>query len=334
MNTLFIGPTTQPDNIGLTSRSYLEYIELSEKFKNQIVSRPIILDRGLVDPLLPPCKSHNRNLDQTEIFIQNLPLDMLVYNPKFSKNIIIPILDHKKNVNSIHKSILQKADKILCNNPIDSDKILSCGVDPKKVSLFRIPFSVNPDTKNKKLNIGIYNNMYKFYFIGEYKKNIDIVHKIIISFLSTFRTNNNICLILWVALTEPEKNRLFEYYENTKKKMKINSGIDQILFIQRPIDYAEIEILHNTGNTYLALNDNFYPFIDEQYASIYESNIISRSQLNSTTTPYYGDSDYYPSDTYEDICIDSLSRKMMDRVSNQNMIYNKQKTRVDLLSIL
>ena len=330
-NKLFIGPYSYPNYIGTLSNLYLEHI-LSLDSSQSFASRRCFLhnDKQTIR------NSETRLLDTYDVLIQNLSLEQIAVNYKFKKNIVIPNLTGNIKIsNAKYAEQLQLADLILVNNSIDYQKILSLNIAPSKIQQFSIPISINAETTSKKLQLGIYDSYFKFYFIGEYASNQDIVKSLIVSFCDTFK-NQECFLILWLVCTPAQRTEILDFYQQIKLSLNMTNTLDNILFICRPVDYNEIPALHNTGDVYLAVNSDYYPFIDEQIAAGFGKYIINREQLNSSYAPILtqGRNGEYVSA----ISIDSLSNKMWDKFSNKNSrtqpLNKKNKKRPTLYSLI
>jgi hypothetical protein len=336
MNTLFIGPYQQTDYIGNISKCYLDYLLSSSKHQEQLVCRPLYLDNETTSDAV--FNSNNERLTSTKTIIQNVPIEMFVGYTKFSNNILIPIINHKKEINIKFRDNLQLANKILVNNHTDYNKLIQCNLDPKKISLFSIKAKIDNSFVNKKIDLGIYDLMYKFYFIGEYKSNTDIIQKLITSFVHSFRNKENVCLVLWISSSENDRVQLLKFYEEVKNKLQIKNGIEPVVFISRPINFSETLLIHASGDTYLAINDDYYPVIDEYYSGIYQKQLINRSILDTIKMPDIYESNYELDNYYKSITIESLSEQMLKKFgqsSNSSHGNNKHsKNKIDLLSLI
>lgn len=333
MNTLFIGPYHQTDYVGSIARCYLDHILSSNTHQKTLVCRPLYLNNQDTNPL----DTNNGKLVENKTIIQHVPIDMFVGHTKFVNNILIPIIDHKKEINSKFRDSLELATKILVNNSIDYNKLLHCNLNPKKLSIFSIKPKVDINLLNKKIDLGIYDSLYKYYFIGEYKSNTDILQKLITSFLYSFRDKESVCLVLWLSSTEQERVELLKFYEDLKKRLKIVRGIDPIVFISRPINFKETILMHSCGDVYLAINDDYYPTIDEYYSSMYKKQIINKSTLETIKLPDLSLDDYNIGDYYRSITIESLSQQMLkkfDQTSTSSYTNKYSKNKIDLLELI
>jgi len=335
MNTLFIGPYQQTDYIGNISKCYLDYLLSSNKHQEQIAYRPLYLNNNSANVF----DTKNERLNSTQTIIQNVPIEMFVGYTKFTNNILIPIINHKKDINIKFRENLQLANKILVNNHIDYNKLIQCNLDPKKISLFSIKAKIDNDFLNKKIDLGIYDSVYKFYFIGEYKPNIDIIQKLITSFLHSFRNKENVCLVLWISSIESDRIQLLKFYEEVKNKLQIRNSIDPIVFVSRPINFSETILIHASADTYLAINDDYYPVVDEYFAGVYQKQIINRSILDTIRIPDIYDQDYELDNYYRSITIESLSEQMLKKFgqvnnNNSNITNKHSKNKLDLLSLI
>ena len=107
------------------------------------------------------------------------------------------------------------------------------------------------------------------------------------------------------------------------------------MFIYRPINYDEIPSIHNTGNAYLAINSDYYPFIDEQLAIQFNNTIINREQLDRSYAPIIAPD--RGNSHIESISIDSLSNKLLSKFNDRNRqiaTSKKQKLKPSLYSLI
>jgi hypothetical protein len=330
MNKLYIGPYNQNTYIGHISRYYLDSILSQSASGSDFAYRPIYITESFRIGEDSAGIIHEKNT-----IIQNVPLDYFVPYTDFDKNIFIPIIEHNKDINISYKDTLNKSDKILVSNPIDYMKIVSCGVDTKKINMFYVEPKIHSQFQNKKIDLGLYDDLFKFYFIGDYVANKRIIKTIMIAFLSAFRTNNNACLVLWINTSNDNAEELFLYYQNLKKQMRLNNYFDKIIFVNRPLNLYETPLLHTNANVFLALNDDHYPIIDEQYAILYKNTIMTKNHLQLAETYDVDRMDYSVDGHIKNITIDSLSEQML-RKFDQKESNNKPilKNKSNLLSLL
>jgi hypothetical protein len=329
MNKLFIAPYYQNTYTGILSKIYLDHILSFDHNRNSIVTRAY----GGGDQLISEKPiSETRTLNGFQSLIQNLSPNQIIISPKFKKNILIPnIIANQLLSSDKYSDKFKLADLILVNNHLDYQKILSLNIAPSKIQQFSLPFSLTPEVRQRKLDLGIFNDFFKFYFIGEYGPNKDTIKSTILAFADTFK-NQDCLLVLWLTCTASERSEMLEFYQKTKQSLGIVNQLDNIIFICRPIDYSEISAIHNSCDIYLATNSDYYPFIDEQFAIAFDKHIISREQITVSYSPSVTNTEQ--GEYIGSIPIDGLGHKMLDKFNNRNVSHKKHKNKPTLYSLI
>ena len=151
MNSLYIGPYRQVDNLGILSRLYLQdFASISSK----MMSRPVYLN--MHPKYLGGQLNSENNIENLDTIIQNLPIDMLVSDYK-KTNIAIPIISNKR-FSSKDIAKLNKFDYILVDDPFAYDELSS---KLSNLNLFFIKPNISYEkiklaAGNKRFNLGIH----------------------------------------------------------------------------------------------------------------------------------------------------------------------------------
>jgi hypothetical protein len=288
MNTLYIGPYRQFDYVGQQSIEHITAIENELIKKNKdfsLTCRPIFLDPSAKAEIPSNITAYESNIqEQYDIIIQYLPLTYLC-PINISKNIAIPILSPSLYGANNHEnlfSILDEFNWVFIDDPnlIKKDN---------KTNHILYSSNINKKTlesiKNKTYNIGYMNSFFKFGFIGSYKTNIGIINKIILSFLTAFRNNDNVALILCLLGTEEDQKEITMSLARTKELLKINNQIDNVYLLFNKLDITNSLIGINTFDCYLSLNEDIQFTMYERVCQSLENSLISRSSLESIKTP-------------------------------------------------
>ena len=158
MNSLYIGPYRQIDNLGILSRLYLQdFSSVSSK----IMSRPFYL--SMHPKYLGGQLNSENNIENIDTIIQNLPIDMLVSDYK-KTNIAIPIIGNKRfSDKDIAK--LNKFNYVLVDDPYSyeelSSKLNNAFFIKPNISYEKIKLAAG----NKRFNLSIHNHYKKVYKI-------------------------------------------------------------------------------------------------------------------------------------------------------------------------
>jgi len=187
MNILYVGPYDSKDLNGVASRTLIKSLRKDENIKLNI--KNIILAKDISANNHVSIPSEDFSLDDTDVLIQHCPIEFLVDTHKVKKSIIIPII-HDINNKDISILKLKHFDKLLVHNRYIFDKLKK--IFGNKVAYLR--YNDLGEETNQMFNLGFLNRAYKFYFLGKYSKDRNIINKIISAFFLSFR--NNITLSL------------------------------------------------------------------------------------------------------------------------------------------
>lgn len=286
MNILYLGPYRQYDYIGQQSLAHLSSLEKAIAKKSiNITCRPVFIDASLKNDISNNIKNYENNIQAYyDLIIQYLPISYLC-PIKTCKNIAVPIVSSHLYKSYNHEnlySILEEFDWVFVD---DSDLIKR---DNKNNTMF---YSSTPDKEtlsaieNKKYNIGYSNDFFKFGFIGLYKYNKNIINLLLSSFLTAFRNNDNVFLVLCLVGTEEDQKELTTQYAKIKQSLQINNQADNVSLIFNKLDLNNSMIAINTFDCFLSLNDDIKYTYYENIANILNKKIVSRSNLILNTVP-------------------------------------------------
>lgn len=288
MNILYIGPYRQFDYLGQQSLSHISALEKVAKTNSEIslTCRPIFLDASLKSSMeqenIASYESNTKN--EYDLIIQNLPVSYLSPTAE-TKNIAIPIVSPALYNTEKHDhlfSVLEKFNWVFLDDPNsiktknkNNHILYSCDENESHVE----------NVKDKIYNIGYMNNSYKFGFIGIYKNNTSIIYGILLCFLTAFRNNDNVTLILNLLGTENDQKEISEKYTQLKKSLKIVNQIDNVHMIFNTIDLVNSSIALNTFDCYISLNDDTKYSYYEKLSTKLNKTYISKSTLKLDTIP-------------------------------------------------
>jgi len=268
MNILYLGPFQKNNALGYTSSIILQH--LCALPNHHIYAHPIYsgIDNTTISNI--PYFRFKDIKKYPEINIQHSTVNSL-YVDTYSKNYFIPIHPANLEIPKQYHSKLKAIDKILVYSDFELDKFLSIGIDKDKIIKLPLPSVKISDAK---LDIGIYNQYDKYYFIGDYSNNSNIIKSLIKNFLPMTKQNHNICLVIASDCTDTQRKELVEFYEQQKKNMLLENQEDKVLLLIDDVGCDRIHSLHRSGDIFLCLNDGHYPLTDAASALLCQNKII------------------------------------------------------------
>lgn len=318
-NILYLGPYKQVNYLGQCSLRNL--YEIIQSGSVNVVSKHISVDNSdLLDTshIIP---KHHESIDNVlgiDMIIQNLPPSFMSSN-LYAKNVAIPFVD--PYVDYSNSNLFTNFDMVLIDDQYSRDKIKNKNT---KVEVYdqRPPIVLN-NCNTEKYNFGSYSNLYKFGFIVNYQKEITFLHKLIQSFLTTFRANNKVSLYLLVTATDKEKAELESLYEDIKKSLGM-IGYDKIIFMYNNCDHMDSIRLLNSLDCYISLNSYTKYSMYEKYCTQINCAYITHRDINCLNMPIM------PTKTLTDLkskycspTSESISQALTQSINNQ--IYRNNK---------
>jgi glycosyltransferase involved in cell wall biosynthesis len=295
MNVLYVGPYRQRDSMGLTSRNHLKAI--SAKYNN-LTARPIYFrshDQFFNDQKI--LELEYNSYETYDIVIQHTIPGCLFRNKAYKKNIgIISVESHNLNDSQIISNI-NTMDEIWVSTNYEKNILIKSGVS-RTIKI--IPPSLDIDLiktfDDHKLEFHpIVNNMFKFYFIGEYldRKNIE---DLIVSFNLAFSYDEPVCLVLKTGIDTmnpiQSKKVIEEDIQKIKKKLRIGNKYKQEIIITDYLSYKDKIGLHNACDCFIS------PSYGESFCkSAIEAMILGKTPIFNTNTAmrdYLDDSCAFP----------------------------------------
>lgn len=317
-NILYIGPYRQYNYPGILSDIYLRSIGKALSRRNKrLYSRPLYMDpsvslesQGIYEfEHIPPA------VTSIEGIIQHCTPEYFAIN-KYAKNICIPILDPK----------LQKASAYNCVQKLNHADSVLVGTEQQKMFLLRsnitspivvcdedLTDSVTDKQSQQAYDFGpIFNSCYNFGFIGQYDTNIQIIQKIILSFISAFRGLNRYRLVLFLRGTQQNRKELSNWYEKLLLDLHIDSSTNNnISFVFNTLEFEQTIAALNSIECLLSLNDDWYLSFYESYILKQNKAIINRYNTETISiSPLKLGNDYHPDDILCSVSSYDLAQKM------------------------
>jgi hypothetical protein len=274
MNILYIGPYRQQSIIGIHSQILL--LNLLNDKNNTITARPVYTDFNK-----PPVKElHNdivkaeqNSCDSYDTIIQNVPLNMASPIHGIKSNILIPVLS-VKNITEDEISTMSHFNKILVDNKNDYKILSSHKSIASKIHTYDYSFSVGIGP-NASVDLGMFNNSNKLYFIGEYSENATNIISICKAFVSSSMIDD---FVFCIFLLYPNNNDIQELERNIKniyaENKKINT-INRIIIGPLEMDIQHIAVIHKTCDAFIDLQDDNSNSINVKLSQSHDSKIIS-----------------------------------------------------------
>lgn len=304
-NILYIGPYTESNGLGYSSRRWIEYL-LSRSDINLSIS-PVFFTQSTIRNRLSLKKYEpyeGKTLDKYDYVIQHGYPEMFVYDKRFGKHIGLTEIETRSIFTSGWKNHLNLMDELWVNSNNALKSLSDIGVY-KPIIIRREPYDTNkynqsydPFFTDKNTN-----KPFIFYVIGQYdnKKNIK---DIILAYLLEFNRHDNVRLFIKAhnyyadphTLDEIIKRDILEIKSALRKKTYCD-----IDFVTGILSDNDIIRLHAGGDCYVnaCKADDLGPCAIE--AMLSNNIIISTKNIGSST--YFNTSnalmvDSHPSSVY------------------------------------
>lgn len=269
MNILYIGPFQKNNSLGYVSSIILE--KLCHLSGHKIYAHPIYsgYDNRKLSSL--PYLRFADLIEYPDINIQHSTINSLYIDQK-SKNYFIPIHPMNLNIPKQYYEKLKCVDKILVHSDFELDKFLNIGIKSENLVKLELPKIESNPTK---LSLGIYDSYKKYYFIGDYSNNKNIIEKLIKNFLVVSKHQTDTCLVVASECNSQQKQELIKFYEKQKENIMVNNYEDRVLLLVDDVGCDRIQGLHNCADVYLCINDGHYPLTDASMANLSDSITIN-----------------------------------------------------------
>ena len=255
MNILFVGPYRQKDGWAMATRSYIK--SLATRHKN-ITTRSLYLstpDDNFNDSEILEYESSR--YEHYDIVIQKTLPHCLFYNGSYKKNIALFVLETNNLINSECIPNINRMDEIWVPSSFEQTCLIKSGVTkPIKVISQALDTEFIDSNRNHKININpIVDNMFKFYFIGEYndRKNIK---DLIIAFNLAFDHTEPVCLVIKTNIPGMQPSQSLSKIEadinQIKKTLANKSKYKKEIIITDNMSYKDIIGPHNACNCFVA----------------------------------------------------------------------------------
>lgn len=271
MNIFYIGPLQQQSFLGQFSTSVVKEISSIEENNTYVY----------------PIYGGNNTVNYTNIFETNAYPDINIQHCTItdvhpdlnSKTYFIPIMSAIQSMPSEFTNKLELIDEILATNSHDYQTLVNAGIDKEKIKQLSL---FDCDTQQNEISLPLFHDCKKYYTLVEHE-NIETLKVIISNFLQICADNNDICLICYFEFDDPkDQSDIISFYKEAKSYYNANIYTDKIFFMFNKDDKTK-QAIHKTGDVFLALNENYFPFLEASIAKSYNNKIITYSDLDLDT---------------------------------------------------
>lgn len=325
INALYLGPYRYNNFFGISGRNIIEHLSgvggLSLTTKNIFLNDPY-LNKTLVNY---DKFEKNEIYDTYDIVIEHCyPKMMTISSDIGRKFIAIPIIDYFISKHDAEQ--INQFDQVLTDDELNLKVLTNAGV---RAEIF--DYSFQKINSGGSLNIEYHNLNKKICFIGDYEKNINLLNKIIVSFIISFRKFSNVSLVL--ILTDDVnidiENKINKNIHDIFNKMDFHPMLNPIKIITQQISLEQLHLIHSSIDVYLDIQDSYATGINRSLSLLY-NNPISSDDIETIKIPMID---------LVDGCIEKykesiLTASLISALTNmQNKKKKKGKTIADLLCI-
>jgi hypothetical protein len=280
MKTFYIGPYKNNTYLSLSSNHIINDLGKNPNIKLSI--KPIYLSKNDIGTQISYFQENIQGSPfNSDVVIQHCPYDWIISSDSFKKSIIIPIIPFiSKNIISCLKN--KQYDELWTDNSYYKQKLADSGIN--NVKLFTYSNNINTTNINSKYNIDIHTNSLKFYFIGRYDTDQEIISKIITAFLYAFREEENRSLLLFLDDADASKDSIGKMLQKKLSDLKIVNRSNRIKLLQYKNDNNHIDIIHNTGDIFLNLNTINFSNYNYWQAIYHNKPIIDITDVSTNKT--------------------------------------------------
>lgn len=279
-NILYLGPYKHTHYLGQLSLRNIH--ELMRSPSLNVIPKHIHIDSSDVfdaSHIISDTITSIDNIEKIDLIIQNLPLDFLTSNT-YTQNIVIPFLN--PYINYSNTDLLDNYDYVLVDDQYTKDHLSHKNTN---IQIYEqtTPIIIN-NCNNERYNLGAYDSLYKYGFIGHYAKESSVVQKLIQSFLTALRTNNNAYLFILLTATEKEKSELETFYNTLKQSLKI-TNYDKVLFMYNGCGHIDSIRFLNNIDCYVSLNTYTKYSMYEKYCKEAGKSYITYKDIDYISMP-------------------------------------------------
>jgi hypothetical protein len=279
-NVLYLGPYRYNNSLGISSRAIIE--ELAQKQDLNVTTKNIFLENPYENSTLVNYNEFEREiLPEYDVVIEHTTPSMMVVDRGISKKFVaIPIMDTVLSSYDIEK--LNTFNSIYTDDYHNLNTLIANNLEAKIFS-----YNIKQPDKNNTVNIGYHNLNKKFYFIGDYTTNQNMINKIIVSFIMSFRSTNNVSLVLMLTDSNSQEveNQILSNIKDIYDKMDFHPILSPIKTISQPLSMEQLHTIHSFFDIHLDIRDSYNTGINRCLATTYNKPTIDIRALSTISVP-------------------------------------------------
>lgn len=327
-NVLYLGPYGYNNSLGISSRAIIE--ELAQKQDLNLTTKNIFLENPYENSTLVNYNEFEREiLPEYDLVIEHTTPSMMVVNKGMSKKFVaIPIMDTLLSSYDIEK--LNMFDGIYTDDYYNLNTLIVNNLESKIFS-----YDIKPVDQTNIINIGYHNLNKKLYFIGDYTNNENMINKIIVSFIVSFRSINNVSLVLMLTDSNSQEveNQILSNIKNIYSKMDFHPILSPIKTILQPLSIEQLHTIHSFFDIHLDIRDSYNTGINRCLATIYNKQTIDIRALSTTTVPSMGAKDGGVNRFVQSVLTQSIIKAMSGIIDLEKTNIKQEDTISQLLCI-
>ena len=289
MNILYFGPYLSDHYTGLSSRLFIESIGSLPGVNLTIRHMPVHdqdQDHKISHEFCRDMRDKSL-LTNYDVIIQHASIDMLMTNTSSiaKKNIAIPIVSTNQALVQEEARLLSLFDHVLVDSKDLQDMMNLLGVS---TTLIRpVSSSTEQSTPNGKVDLECHNDNFKFYFIGNYARDQQIIYKLLAAFNMAFRDREDISLILLLndRDTQNTAKACQDAIQLTRDQLLIKQKLSIEKVVVQSLNLAELNIIHEALDVLLDINDENDSNLNVWMARDKNNKILFKKDFQHTRTP-------------------------------------------------
>ena len=279
MNSLFVGPYRQSDMNGLHSQALLNYLYRNVPKVGQLIARNIFISPNniMTNADQPYIKQTETFIGNIDTLIQHTPLDSIYLSQHISNNVCIPIMDNRIPQDD-HIYRLSMCSKVLVDN-YTNYKFLANLINNVHMVTYDPIFSIDGLPS---INLGIYRDTNKMYFIGDYAGNRDLIKDLIMCFTVFSLKNDNLSLVIFLTnAIQKDIQELQNLIQKIYKDLEVTNVFSKVVCTGIGSTIQSLIACHMSGDIYLNINDNPRNGLNSLYAQKFNHEILDLAEVGT-----------------------------------------------------
>jgi hypothetical protein len=285
--------------------------------------RPFYLENNPYSPINESISKLEKTSgsEKYDCCIQHLPIDKLAYSGFFPQHVAIPIFGGYSNITDDRIiENLNRFDKVIVNTDQDISLLLKSEIKSKILKTDVDLSETISAIGDKRFNFGAHNYNHKFYGFFHYKREHDLIKKILLSFYIAFRCRDGQSIILSITGDSEDQKDLTRFIQQTKQELNINVSNKSLveLFLFTPMSIQDQIALHKTCETLLCFSRST-TVLHKEIAEVVNNHIMDEDNTVIVDVPCYSNEHrkYLPDDNHASVLTNSLINNMREFVYKQ-----------------